>query len=114
MSKELTHNKQPFKAKEPQKAATKTKRFEARIGLEALDTIRVASQLTGRSVSDFIAAAAFEMAQKTIETQRVITLSVEDQIKFAESLLQPSPALPAALERAKEAHKRLIRNSTNE
>jgi uncharacterized protein (DUF1778 family) len=40
----------------------------------------------------------------------VIRLSVEDQRRFAELLLDPPPPAPA-LERAKHAHARLIRKS---
>jgi uncharacterized protein (DUF1778 family) len=89
----------------------RTERFEARFAPEVLDAIRAAAELTGRSVSDFIVTAAQEAAHKTIEAERVIRLSIEDQQRFAESLANP-PALSPALERAKKAHSTLIRKST--
>jgi len=46
-----------------------------------------------------------------IEETHLIRLSVDDQSRFAELLLDP-PALSSAMERAREAHSRLIRNST--
>jgi len=88
----------------------KTERFEARFAPEVLDVIRTAAELMGRSVSDFIVTAAQEAAHKTIEAERVIRLSVEDQQRFAESLVNP-PAMSPALERAKESHSTLIRKS---
>ena len=89
----------------------RSKRVEARFAPEVLETIRLASQLMGRSISDFIVTASLEAAQKTIETERVVRLSIEDQVRFVDSLANPPST---ALERAKEAHKRLINKSTNE
>jgi uncharacterized protein (DUF1778 family) len=42
--------------------------------------------------------------------ERVIHLSLEDQLLFAEALLNPPPMTPA-LEKAKEAHRRLVKES---
>jgi len=66
--------------------------------------------LQGRSVSDFVVAAAFEAAHKTIEETHNIRLSMEDQRRFVELLLNPPPLSPA-MKRAKSAHARLIRKS---
>ncbi len=90
--------------------ANKTERFEARIAPEALAVIRHAAAIQGRSLSDFITAAAQEVARKTIEEEYIIRLSVEDQQRFAEMLINP-PELPPAMLRAREAHTRLIRES---
>jgi uncharacterized protein (DUF1778 family) len=51
-----------------------------------------------------------EAAQKTIEETHLIRLSIEDQRRFVELLLDP-PAPAPALERAKRTHARLIRES---
>jgi uncharacterized protein (DUF1778 family) len=88
----------------------KTNRVEARIASEALELIRRAAEITGRSVSDFIGAAAQEKAYKTIEEERIIRLSLADQQRFIDSLLNPIPH-SEAMERAKEAHTMLIRES---
>jgi uncharacterized protein (DUF1778 family) len=83
-------------------------RLEARITPEALAVVKRAAELQGRSVSDFVVAAAQEAAHRTIEETLLIRLSMEDQRSFVDLLLNP-PALSPALQRAKEAHSRLIR-----
>ena len=87
--------------------ATRTARIEARIAPDALRAVRRAAALQGRSVSDFVVAAAQEVAYRTIDEAQVIRLSVEDQQRFVELLLNPPPLAPA-LRRAKRAHARLI------
>ncbi len=85
----------------------RTARLEARISPEALAIVRRAAELQGRSVSDFVVAAAQEAAHRTIEETHLIRLSAEDQRRFVDLLLNPSPLVPA-LERAKKAHAELI------
>ena len=86
----------------------RTSRIEARISPDALQVVKRAAELQGRSVSDFVVAAAQEAARRTIEESHLIRLSVEDQARFAELLLNP-PEPSHALRRAKEAHGRLVR-----
>jgi uncharacterized protein (DUF1778 family) len=88
----------------------RTERVEARLTPDALAVIRLAAQIQGRSISDFMVVAAQEAARKTIEEDRIIRLSIEDQQRFAEVLLDP-PELSPAMKRAKEAHTLLIRES---
>jgi uncharacterized protein (DUF1778 family) len=88
----------------------RTARIEARIAPDALAVVKRAAEIQGRSVSDFVVAAAQEAAQRTIEETHLIRLSIEDQRRFVELLLDP-PAPAPALERAKRAHARLIRES---
>jgi uncharacterized protein (DUF1778 family) len=90
--------------------ATRTARIEARIAPDALRVVRRAAELQGRSVSDFVVAAAQEAAHRTIDQAQVIHLSVEDQQRFVELLLNP-PALAPALKRARKAHARFIASS---
>ena len=90
--------------------STRSARIEARIAPEILQTVKRAAELQGRSVSDFVVAAAQEAARRTIEDAHLIRLSVEDQERFAEMLLSP-PAPNDALLRAKEAHARMVRRS---
>ena len=87
--------------------ASRTARIEARIAPDALRIVRRAAELQGRSISDFVVAAAQEVAHRTIDEAQVIHLSVEDQVRFVELLLKP-PVLAPALKRAKKAHARLI------
>ena len=86
---------------------TRTARLETRIATEALAIVKRAAEMEGRSVSDFIVSAAQEAARRTIEENQVIRLSVEDQTRFVDMLLNP-PEPSAALKRAKAAHNALI------
>lgn len=86
----------------------RTARLEARITPEALSVVRRAAELQGRSVSDFVVAAAQDAANRTIEETQIVRLSVEDQRAFAEAILNPPPP-SSALIRAAEAHRALIR-----
>ena len=89
----------------------RTARVEARIAPDALAVVRRAAELQGRSVSDFLVAAALKDAQRTIEDVQIIRLSVEDQTRFADLLLNPPPLAPA-MKRALKARKRLISSAT--
>jgi uncharacterized protein (DUF1778 family) len=89
--------------------STRTARVEARIAPEALAVVRRAAELQGRSISDFVVAAALKEAQRTIEEAQIIRLSVQDQDqeRFADLLLNP-PQLAPAMNRALKERKRLI------
>jgi len=86
---------------------TRSARVEARIAPDALAVVRRAAELQGRSVSDFLVAAALKDAHRTIEEAQIIRLSVEDQQRFAALLIDPPPLAPA-MQRALEARQRLI------
>jgi uncharacterized protein (DUF1778 family) len=88
----------------------RTTRIEARITPDALAVVKRAAEIEGRSVSDFVVAAAQEAAHRTIEETHLIRLSVEDQRRFVDLLLDP-PAEAPAMERARQAHDRLIRKT---
>src|SRR6202040_4484615 len=83
---------------------TRTARIEARIAPDALAIVKRAAEIQGRSVSDFVVAAAQEAAQRTIEKTEIIRLSVEGQRAFAEAILNP-PEPSAGLKKAAEAHR---------
>jgi uncharacterized protein (DUF1778 family) len=89
---------------------SRSARIEARIAPDALAVVKRAAEMQGRSVSDFVVAAAQEVAHRTIEEAHMIRLSIEDQQRFVDLLLNP-PQLSPALERARKAHSRLIRES---
>ena len=93
----------------PQQPA-RTARIEARIAPDALAAVKRAAEIQGRSVSDFVVAAAEEAANRTIEQAHIIRLSLEDQRRFAEAILNP-PAPNKALRRAAKAYKTLIASS---
>ena len=69
--------------------------------------MRRAAELQGRSVSDFLVAAALKDAQRTIEDAQIFRLSIADQQRFADLLLNPPPLAPA-MERALEARQNLL------
>ena len=87
--------------------STRTARVEARIAPDSLAVVRRAAELQGRSISDFLVAAALKDAHQTIEDAQIIRLCVDDQHRFAEMLLNPPPLVPA-MRRALKARKRLI------
>jgi len=70
-------------------------RIEARIAPDALAVVRRAAELQGRSVSDFVVAAAEAAAHRTIAEVQIIRLSVEDQRAFAAAILDPPEPAPA-------------------
>ena len=91
----------------PIQASTRTARVEARIAPDALAVVRRAAELQGRSISDFLVAAALKDAHQTIEDAQIIRLAVDDQHRFADLLMNPPPLVPA-MKRALKARKRLI------
>lgn len=87
-----------------EKAST-TARLDARLpaGVHAL--LKRAAQIEGRTLTDFVVAAAREAACRTIEKTEIIRLSVEDQRRIAEAILHPpnpAPALRRAFKRRRE------------
>jgi uncharacterized protein (DUF1778 family) len=91
----------------PDARTTRVTRLEARITREALAEVRNAAQIQGRSVSDFVVAAAQEAAQKTITEIEIIRLSREAQERFVALLLNPPEPTPA-LRRAFERHRAMF------
>ena len=91
---------------------TRTARIEARIAPDALAIVKRAAEIQGRSVSDFVVAAAQEAAHRTIEETQIIRLSVEDQRAFADAILNPPPLTPA-MERAIERYRTLVKASVD-
>lgn len=86
---------------------SRTARIEARIAPEALAIVKRAAELQGRSVSDFVVAAAQDAAHRMIEETQIIRLSVDDQRAFADAILNPPPPNDA-LRRAAAAYRNLV------
>lgn len=78
-------------------------RLEARLPASVYALLKRAAELKGRSITDFVVNAAQDAAQRVIEEDGIIRLSVEDQMRFAQALLNP-PAPNAALKRAMSRH----------
>ncbi len=87
--------------------ATLTARLEARISPDLHAMIKRAAELQGRTLSDFIVSTVQEAAHKTIQQAEVLRLSVADQERFAQALLNP-PKPNAALKRAFKRRTKLI------
>jgi uncharacterized protein (DUF1778 family) len=88
-------------------AQIRNQRIEARIAPDVLAAVKRAAEIEGRSVSDFVVAAAWDAAQRTIEQAQILRLSLEAQETIVGLLLDP-PAPGPTLERAFAAHRRLI------
>ncbi|MGV8841070.1 MAG: type II toxin-antitoxin system TacA family antitoxin [Bauldia sp.] len=88
-------------------SAIRSTRIEARIAPDALAIVRRAAEIQGRSLSDFVVAAAQREAERTVEAAQIIRLSIADQEALARAILEP-PAPNAALRRAMHAHERLV------
>jgi uncharacterized protein (DUF1778 family) len=91
----------------PEQHTNRAARLEARIAPEALAVVRRAAEIQGRSVSDFVVAAAQEAAQKTVSEVEVIRLSREAQERFVAQLARPRKLNPA-LKKAFARHRNLI------
>lgn len=85
----------------------RTERLEARIAPEVHAVVKRAAELQGRSVSDFVVAAAQDAANRAIAEAQIIRLSVDDQRLIADSIVDPPPPSDA-LRRAAAAHRRLM------
>ncbi len=82
-------------------------RLEARVSVEVHNKIKRAAELQGRTITDFIVAAAQDAAQHAIEQAEIIRISLDDQETFAKALINP-PEPVAALRRAFERRKALL------
>jgi uncharacterized protein (DUF1778 family) len=80
-------------------------RLEARLPHEVMARLKRAAEIQGRSLTDFVVAAADEAACRAIEETAVVRLSLEGQRQIAEAILnpaQPTPALKRAAKRYRE------------
>jgi uncharacterized protein (DUF1778 family) len=84
-----------------------TARLEARLPNEVLARLKRAAEIQGRTLTDFVVAAADEAACKAIEQTEIIRLSLQDQRKIAEAILNPPEPTPALM-RAWQHHRDLF------
>lgn len=82
-------------------------RLEARLPATVYALLKRAAELKGRSITDFVVNAAHDAAQRAIEEESILRLSVEDQVRFAEALIHP-PAPNTALKRAIRRHAKSV------
>lgn len=82
--------------------ATTTARLEARLPADIHALLKRAAEIQGRTLTDFVVAAAREAAVRAIEEVEIIRLSAQDQHLVAQAILnppKPSPALRKAFQR---------------
>lgn len=84
-----------------------TARLEARLPASVHKLLRRAAEIQGRTLTDFVVAAAHEAACRTIAEADVVRLSLEDQERIARAILKP-PAPAPALRRAFRRQRALL------
>lgn len=82
-------------------------RLEARLPNDVMARLKRAAEIQGRTLTDFVVAAADEAACRTIEQTEIIHLSLEDQRQLAEAILNP-PEPNEALKKAARRHRELF------
>lgn len=66
-----------------------TARLEARIPVQVYEQMQRAARLRGMTLTGYLIATAGEDARRTVEDVDILRLSREDQIRFAEALINP-------------------------
>ena len=94
----------------PKTQTPSTARLEARIPHELHALLKRAAAIQGRTMTDFVIATVEKAAKKTVEDADIMRLSMEDQKRFAEALMNPPEPEPA-FKRAAQRHAKLISNS---
>jgi uncharacterized protein (DUF1778 family) len=82
-------------------------RLEARLPSDVHAILKRAAEIQGRTLTDFVVAAAHEAAKRAIEDAELLRLSAEDQARLAKALLKP-PAPSSALRRAFRHRRNLL------
>jgi uncharacterized protein (DUF1778 family) len=84
-----------------------TARLEARIPIHVYEQMQRAASLRGMTMTAYLLATAGEDARRTIEEAEIMRLAREDQIRFAEALINP-PKPGARWKRAARRYAELI------
>ena len=87
--------------------ALPTARLEARLPHDLMARLKRAAEIQGRTLMDFVVAAADEAACRAIQETEIIRLSIEGQRQIAASILHP-PAPTAALKFAAKRYRQLF------
>ncbi len=82
-------------------------RLEARLPASVHALLKRAAEIQGRTLTDFVVTAAHEAACRAIEETEIIRLSLEDQRRVSEAILNPPEPTPA-LRRAFQRHRDLF------
>ena len=84
-----------------------TARLEARIPLRIYDQMQRAARLRGMTLTGYLISTAGEDARRVVEDAEIMRLAREDQVRFAQALIDP-PKPNDRLARAAERHAELI------
>jgi uncharacterized protein (DUF1778 family) len=87
--------------------AAVTARLEARLPPDVMARFKRAAEIQGRTLTDFVVAAADEAACRVIEQTEIIHLSLEDQRRLAKAILNP-PEPNETLRKAAKLHRELL------
>ena len=87
--------------------ALPTARLEARLPHDVMARLKRAAEIQGRTLTDFVVAAADEAACRAIQETEIIRLSIEGQRQIAAAILNP-PAPTPALKRAAKRYRELF------
>lgn len=90
------------------KSMSKLNRIDLRVDAELKARFTEAAASLGMSLSAFMVAAAREQLVRTEKQRQALTLSQRDRERFLEALERSPRSIPAAMERAKRRHGRLI------
>ena len=83
-------------------ATRNNQRVSARITPKVYEALTQAAELSGATLNQFIVQSAYEKAQKVIEEERFIRITIRDASVFFEALENP----PKPREKLKQALKR--------
>ena len=89
------------------KAEVETARLEVRVPVQVYDQLQRAARLRGMTLSGYVIATAGEDARRVVEDADILRLAREDQVRFAEALIDP-PTPNERLTRAAQRHAELI------
>jgi uncharacterized protein (DUF1778 family) len=84
-----------------------TARLEARIPAHVYEQMQRAATLRGMTMTAYLLATAGEDARRTVEDAEIMRLAREDQIRFAEALINP-PKPGAQWKRAASGYAKLV------
>jgi len=84
-----------------------TARLEARLPHDVMARLKRAAEIQGRTLTDFVVAAADEAACRAIQETDIIRLSIEGQRQIAAAILNP-PAPTPAFKRAAKRYRQLF------
>lgn len=88
-------------------AELKKERLDVRLPAAVKWQIEKAAELQGRSVSDFVVAAALNQASQVIEQQMVLKLCLEDSMALAEAFINEPEPNKKAIEAARRYRERM-------